>query len=89
MTTRLLCALVRGYQLYVSPLLPRSCRFYPSCSEYMIQSIRCYGVARGLGRGLWRIMRCNPFCAGGYDPVTPLPGHPACLDHRPEESAST
>lgn len=68
---RLLCALVRAYQLFLSPLLPRTCRFYPSCSEYMIQAITEYGAWRGLGKGLWRLLRCQPFAKGGHDPVTP------------------
>ena len=69
---RLLCALVRGYQLFISPLLPRTCRFYPSCSEYMLQAITEYGVLRGVGKGLRRLLRCQPFCPGGYDPVKPM-----------------
>ena len=68
---RLLCAIVRGYQLFISPYLPKSCRFYPSCSEYMIQAISEYGALRGIAKGCWRILRCNPFGTGGYDPVVP------------------
>lgn len=68
---RLLCSLVRAYQLLLSPLLPRTCRFTPSCSEYMIQAITAYGVVRGVGKGLWRLLRCQPFGKGGYDPVIP------------------
>ena len=67
----LLCSLVRAYQLLLSPLLPRTCRFTPSCSEYMIQAITTYGVVRGVGKGLWRLLRCQPFGKGGYDPVIP------------------
>jgi hypothetical protein len=66
----LLCSLVRAYQILLSPLLPRTCRFTPSCSEYMIQAITVYGVRRGVGKGLWRLLRCQPFAKGGYDPVT-------------------
>jgi len=69
---RILCGLVRLYQVFISPYLPRTCRFYPSCSEYMIQAITEYGALRGLARGCWRILRCNPLCEGGYDPVIPL-----------------
>jgi uncharacterized protein len=68
---KLVCSVVRLYQLFISPLLPKTCRFYPSCSEYMIQAITQLGLARGLAKGAWRILRCNPFCAGGYDPVLP------------------
>ena len=71
---RLLCSLVRAYQVSISPLLPRTCRFYPSCSEYMIQAIAEYGAWRGLGKGLWRLLRCQPFAKGGCDPVTPRAG---------------
>ena len=66
---RLLSSLIRLYQMAISPLLPRSCRFYPSCSEYMRTAIMEHGVLRGLALGGWRILRCNPFCHGGFDPV--------------------
>ncbi|MCS7239228.1 MAG: membrane protein insertion efficiency factor YidD [Thermoguttaceae bacterium] len=66
--TVLLVAAVRLYQWTISPLLGRWCRFYPSCSEYFIQSVKKYGPWRGTLRGLWRILRCNPFHPGGYDP---------------------
>ena len=59
--------LVRQYQRWISPMLGRHCRFYPSCSEYFIGSVRKYGFFRGTLRGLWRIFRCNPFHAGGVD----------------------
>ena len=57
------------YKRFVSPLLPKSCRFCPSCSEYMAEAIREKGFVRGLGKGIYRILRCNPFNPGGYDPV--------------------
>jgi putative membrane protein insertion efficiency factor len=63
-----LVALVRLYQRTLSPLLGERCRFYPSCSEYFIGAVRKYGVISGSLRGAWRIMRCNPFNPGGYDP---------------------
>jgi putative membrane protein insertion efficiency factor len=59
---------VRGYQRLVSPLLPASCRFAPTCSEYAAQAIAQHGVVRGLGLAVWRLMRCHPFHPGGYDP---------------------
>ena len=62
-------ALLRCYQLLVSPLLPPACRFQPSCSQYMIDAVRRKGAIRGVVKGLWRLLRCNPFCRGGYDPV--------------------
>lgn len=66
-----LMGMIRVYQLAISPLLPKTCRFYPSCSQYMIEAIRQRGPLIGLVKGIWRIMRCNPFCEGGYDPVQP------------------
>ena len=66
-----LVAMVRVYQVTLSPLLGPACRFVPSCSEYFIQALREHGLLRGLGLGLWRLMRCQPFCRGGYDPVPP------------------
>jgi uncharacterized protein len=59
---------VRCYQLAVRPLLPAVCRFTPSCSEYMIEAVRKYGPVRGVGKGLARVARCNPWNLGGYDP---------------------
>ena len=61
--------LLRGYKRYVSPWLPSSCRFEPTCSDYMYQAIERKGVLKGLTLGLRRLLRCHPFCAGGYDPV--------------------
>jgi len=61
--------LVRIYQRCISRFLPPTCRFTPSCSEYMIDAVRKKGVVVGVLKGLWRILRCNPFCRGGHDPV--------------------
>jgi len=66
---RTLILLVRLYQGTLSPILGRQCRFVPSCSEYFIQAVRKRGALRGGLMGLWRILRCNPFSRGGYDPV--------------------
>ena len=63
-----LIAVVRAYQLLLSPLLGRRCRFYPTCSEYFIVSVRRHGVIWGTWRGVRRICRCHPWHAGGYDP---------------------
>lgn len=86
---------IRFYKKRISPLLPPSCRFYPTCSQYTYEAIEIYGVARGSWMGLRRIMRCNPFNPGGIDPV-PLPegytrpssGDPATLQstHRKDET---
>jgi uncharacterized protein len=63
-----LIGLVLAYRFLIRPLLPPTCRFEPSCSEYFIQAVRKYGPIRGAAKGAWRICRCNPFCKGGYDP---------------------
>ncbi len=61
--------LVRCYQWLVSPFLPPSCRFEPTCSEYAIEALRKKGLVKGTALALWRVLRCNPLCRGGYDPV--------------------
>lgn len=60
---------IRFYRMFLSPLKPPCCRFVPTCSEYAVQAIQKYGVVRGLGLAVWRVLRCNPFNPGGYDPV--------------------
>ena len=64
-----LVLLVRGYQLFISPLLGPRCRFYPTCSQYAKEAIEKYGALKGGRLAVWRILRCNPFTRGGYDPV--------------------
>jgi len=66
--------LIRGYQLVISPLLPASCRYYPSCSAYGLQSMRTHGALKGSALTAWRLLRCNPWNEGGIDPV-PDHGH--------------
>ena len=66
---RILIAIVRGYKKYISPLLPPSCRFTPTCSEYAVEALQKHGAWKGSLLAIWRILRCNPFCKGGYDPV--------------------
>ncbi|MDD2364623.1 MAG: membrane protein insertion efficiency factor YidD [Desulfuromonadaceae bacterium] len=61
--------LIKFYQKVISPILPQTCRFYPSCSEYSRESIIRHGVARGLLLAFVRICKCNPLHSGGYDPV--------------------
>jgi putative membrane protein insertion efficiency factor len=63
-------ALIRGYQRWISPLLAPRCKYYPSCSEYAVQAIGRYGILRGSVLATWRLLRCNPFSHGGYDPVS-------------------
>ncbi len=60
---------IRSYQTVVSPALPRSCKYYPSCSQYAIDAVEQYGVLRGFVLATWRLLRCNPLSYGGYDPV--------------------
>jgi hypothetical protein len=62
-------ALLRAYKVVISPILPPSCRFTPTCSEYASEAIARHGVFRGLILGGKRLLRCHPFSAGGYDPV--------------------
>jgi putative membrane protein insertion efficiency factor len=66
---KLLVAPIRGYQRFISPALPRRCKYHPTCSEYAVQAIRTYGVLRGLVLAAWRLLRCNPWSHGGFDPV--------------------
>jgi hypothetical protein len=61
--------LIKLYQKLISPLFPPSCRFYPTCSEYAVQSFTKYGVFKGGLKSIWRILRCNPWNKGGFDPV--------------------
>ncbi|MFO7154001.1 MAG: membrane protein insertion efficiency factor YidD [Caldicoprobacter oshimai] len=64
-----LIGIIRCYQRAISPLLPNSCRFYPTCSEYAVQAVERYGVLKGLYMGIKRVLKCHPFHPGGYDPV--------------------
>ncbi len=57
------------YQRLISPALPRRCKYEPTCSRYAVDAIREFGVARGLVLAAWRLLRCNPFSYGGFDPV--------------------
>jgi putative membrane protein insertion efficiency factor len=67
--SRLVLALIRGYQLTLSHLFTGSCRYYPSCSQYTYEAVSRYGWLRGSWMGARRIARCHPFARGGYDPV--------------------
>jgi putative membrane protein insertion efficiency factor len=66
---RSLAGLIRGYQLVLSPLLPPSCRFYPSCSQYALEAVNRHGAMKGTWLAARRLARCHPFNPGGYDPV--------------------
>lgn len=65
----LVLLLIRGYKTIISPFFPNTCRFYPTCSEYMTEAIQSHGVLRGGWMGLKRIGRCHPLHPGGFDPV--------------------
>lgn len=60
---------VRAYRRFLSPALPKRCKYHPSCSAYAVEAVRSYGVIRGSVLAGWRVMRCNPWSHGGYDPV--------------------
>jgi putative membrane protein insertion efficiency factor len=69
MIRRLVVAPIIVYQRVISPALPRRCKYEPSCSAYAVQAIREFGILRGLVLAGWRLLRCNPFSNGGFDPV--------------------
>lgn len=60
---------IRGYQKLISPMLGQRCKYHPSCSAYAVQAIQRFGILRGLVLAGWRLLRCNPWSRGGYDPV--------------------
>jgi putative membrane protein insertion efficiency factor len=72
------------YQRVISPALPRRCKYHPTCSAYAVQAIRSYGILRGTVLAAWRLLRCNPFSYGGYDPVSAQ-----TLFRRPPRARST
>ena len=76
-------AMIRTYKLFISPLLPPACRFQPTCSEYAMEAVSTHGAGRGSWLALRRLLRCHPFCRGGFDPV-PVPRDP----HQPGRSCA-
>jgi putative membrane protein insertion efficiency factor len=74
MIKRILIAMIRYYQRTISPGLGASCRYLPTCSQYAVEAIETHGAFKGSLLAVWRILRCNPFSRGGYDPV-PLHRH--------------
>lgn len=87
--SRLLLWLLTGYKRWISPLLGARCRFYPSCSDYARQAIERHGSARGSVLALWRILRCQPLCHGGEDPVPERFRLVSCRAARDHEEHST
>ena len=69
MIKKCMLGLIRLYQKFISPLKPACCRFYPTCSFYVMEAISRFGVVRGGLLAFYRLLRCQPFCRGGYDPV--------------------
>lgn len=80
---RIFILVVKGYQFLISPLLGNNCRFYPSCSHYMIQAIERFGIFKGVFLGLKRLSKCHPWHEGGMDPV---PGSCHCEDKKIEKN---
>ncbi len=68
---KLFIKLIRFYQRRISPMSPPKCRFEPTCSQYAVEAIERFGVIKGSGLALWRLLRCNPWGGHGYDPVPP------------------
>ena len=66
---RVVIAPIELYRRVISPALPRRCKYEPTCSAYAVAALREFGILRGLVLAVWRILRCNPFSHGGYDPV--------------------
>lgn len=79
MLSAVLRGLIRAYQLVVSPLLPRSCRYLPTCSDYAAEAIQTHGAPYGAWLALRRLLRCHPWGGGGWDPV---PGRADAASHR-------
>ncbi|WP_456085483.1 membrane protein insertion efficiency factor YidD [Legionella septentrionalis] len=67
----IICFPIKLYRYILSPFLRPCCRFYPSCSQYALTAIETFGIGKGLRLACWRLLRCNPWSAGGYDPVLP------------------
>lgn len=71
MLAKAMIACIRVYQRFLSPLLGQNCRFHPSCSRYAVEALQTHGALKGTVLSVWRILRCQPFCKGGLDPVPP------------------
>jgi hypothetical protein len=84
--SRILIAFIKVYQYTLSPMLGQRCKYYPSCSNYAIGALREHGAIRGSGLAASRLLRCNPFSNGGYDPVPPR--HHDCEHDHAKSSVS-
>ncbi len=73
-------AVIRAYRVLISPWLGPACRFEPTCSQYACEAIRSFGIVKGSGFAVWRLLRCHPFHPGGYDPVNSEPKAPGARD---------
>ena len=69
MIKRVMISLIKVYRKYISPMSGPKCKFIPTCSQYSIEAIEKYGILKGGIMSIWRILRCNPFSKGGFDPV--------------------
>ena len=67
--SKIFVLLIRFYQKFISPMFPPCCRYYPTCSQYAVDALKKYGVFKGTALAVWRVLRCNPWSKGGYDPV--------------------
>jgi putative membrane protein insertion efficiency factor len=85
---RLVLRVLQTYKRIVSPALSPACRFVPTCSEYAAEAVECHGVWRGALFAAWRLIRCNPFAVGGYDPVPGTGSAISLLGHKSHEMAS-
>lgn len=77
----LLVMLIRGYQFFISPYFPTSCRYHPTCSNYALEAIKIHGALKGIALTAWRILRCHPWSAGGEDPVPEAKDGSRCKHH--------
>lgn len=80
----ILIQILKGYKYFISPLLGNRCRFYPSCSEYMMTAIQRFGIFKGIALGVKRIGRCHPGCEGGIDHVPQKPNSNNKCEHKHE-----
>lgn len=85
--TNFVLCLLRAYKWALSPLLPPACRYVPTCSDYAMEAVDCYGVLRGSLMAIGRVLRCHPFVRGGYDPVVKFRGMESLVKY--EDSGGT